>query len=400
MKRFVYIILFITTIVTQAQSLPELRVVTTVPILADMVRQIGGEYVEVTSLVAIGGDPLQHEVTMDDLDAVDNADLLFVAGTGLEPFLTDLLPNTDTPYFVVSEGVNMLGRPASTLTPADVSIYMTLENISGNNLSLVTAEGDWFEGAMMHETMLMNEMAMMSEMEEIPLPPDETVVFAPASLHLMLLGVRENLIADTDKSFTLRFSDGSELDVPISVSMDEIASGAAINQTETNQLVVRDVWAYPINVAIYPNGNDVKSLGALGDDVICQNTAISKEPIATCLPYVYLDPANGNQWASTIALILADLDPENAADYAANLMVYHEQIALLNEALVQVTSQCADANIGVTYPDDWAYFAARYEVLFVSDAESEWDTILWEAEGYVELLGMLEERLSTGGGCG
>lgn len=52
---------------------------------------------------------------------------------------------------------------------------------------------------------------------------------------------------------------------------------------------------------------------------------------------------------------------------------------------MQVTSQCADANIGVTPPDDWAYFAARNEVLLVSDAES--DATLWEAESYEGLLG-------------
>ncbi|MEK8173059.1 zinc ABC transporter substrate-binding protein [Streptomyces sp. M19] len=54
-----------------------LRVVTTTEILADLVRQVGGDRVQVDSIVPPGGDPHSYEPTPADADAVSRADLTF-----------------------------------------------------------------------------------------------------------------------------------------------------------------------------------------------------------------------------------------------------------------------------------------------------------------------------------
>lgn len=54
-----------------------LRVVTTTEILADLVRQVGGDRVHVDSIVPSGGDPHSYEPTPADADAVSRADVTF-----------------------------------------------------------------------------------------------------------------------------------------------------------------------------------------------------------------------------------------------------------------------------------------------------------------------------------
>jgi zinc/manganese transport system substrate-binding protein len=66
-------------------------VVASFSILADMVRQIGGDAVSVTGLVPPDGDPHTYEPRPSDLRAVAAARLLVVNGLGLEGWMTRLV---------------------------------------------------------------------------------------------------------------------------------------------------------------------------------------------------------------------------------------------------------------------------------------------------------------------
>jgi zinc/manganese transport system substrate-binding protein len=70
---------------------PGLPVVASFSILADMVRQIGGDAVSVTGLVPPDGDPHTYEPRPSDLRAVAAARLLVVNGLGLEGWMTRLV---------------------------------------------------------------------------------------------------------------------------------------------------------------------------------------------------------------------------------------------------------------------------------------------------------------------
>jgi len=61
------------------------RVVTTLPLFADMIQQIGGDRVSVTSLLPPGSDPHTYEPPPRDVRAVADADVAYVNGLGLEP---------------------------------------------------------------------------------------------------------------------------------------------------------------------------------------------------------------------------------------------------------------------------------------------------------------------------
>jgi ABC-type Zn uptake system ZnuABC Zn-binding protein ZnuA len=63
----------------------KIKVITTLPLFADFVRQIGGDRVEVTSLVPTGADPHTWEASPSDIRRVTEADIAFANGLDLEP---------------------------------------------------------------------------------------------------------------------------------------------------------------------------------------------------------------------------------------------------------------------------------------------------------------------------
>lgn len=76
-------------------------------------------------------------------------------------------------------------------------------------------------------------------------------------------------------------------------------------------------------------------------------------------PHAWLDPANGQAWTRVIAAELSQLDPENAATYAANAEKTIAAIAAADaEALASLTA-VKDKPL-VAFHDAWGYFTAHY----------------------------------------
>jgi zinc transport system substrate-binding protein len=71
-------------------ALAQMRVAATTPILADLVRAVGGDRVRVATVVPPGADPHTFEPTPALAKALSQTQLLFANGLGLEPFLPRL----------------------------------------------------------------------------------------------------------------------------------------------------------------------------------------------------------------------------------------------------------------------------------------------------------------------
>ncbi len=87
-------------------------VVTTTTMLASMVQAVGGDLVEVRSLVYPGGDPHSYQPTPRDVRDVARASLIVTNGLGLEGWMTDLVRNAgkgaSAKIVIASEGIEPL----------------------------------------------------------------------------------------------------------------------------------------------------------------------------------------------------------------------------------------------------------------------------------------------------
>jgi manganese/iron transport system substrate-binding protein len=72
---------------------PVLKVVTTTTIFADLIKNVGGDRIEVISLVGFGVDPHHYEPTPLEAKALANADVFFYNGFGLESWAERLAAN-------------------------------------------------------------------------------------------------------------------------------------------------------------------------------------------------------------------------------------------------------------------------------------------------------------------
>ena len=88
----------------------KLKVVATTTIVGDVVRQIGGEAIDLTVLLPVGSDPHTFSPSPRDVAAVSEADVVFINGAGLEEFLTALLESAggEAEIIDLSEGLTLL----------------------------------------------------------------------------------------------------------------------------------------------------------------------------------------------------------------------------------------------------------------------------------------------------
>ncbi|MEC0271869.1 MULTISPECIES: metal ABC transporter solute-binding protein, Zn/Mn family [Peribacillus] len=96
----------------------KLDVVTTTGMIGDLVENIGGKHVEVTSLMGPGVDPHLYKATQGDVKTLDSADMIFYNGLHLEGKMTDIfeMMSKDKPTIAVTEDFkeNQLRKVGST----------------------------------------------------------------------------------------------------------------------------------------------------------------------------------------------------------------------------------------------------------------------------------------------
>jgi zinc/manganese transport system substrate-binding protein len=115
-----------------ADSKP-IEVVASFTVLADMVRQVGGDLVHVSSLVGPNGDPHAFEPSPDDARLLKAANLVIVSGLGLEGWMERLI--TASGYqgkiVVASEGIRTLHMEEDGKEITDPHAWNSAANRSG-----------------------------------------------------------------------------------------------------------------------------------------------------------------------------------------------------------------------------------------------------------------------------
>ena len=112
-------------------------VLTTFTVIADMVRQVAGDHVEVHSITRVGAEIHGYEPTPSDLVNAASADLIFDNGFGLERWFEGFVAELDVPHVVLSEGIEPIsvrtgdyeGRPNPHAWMSPVAAQVYVDNI-------------------------------------------------------------------------------------------------------------------------------------------------------------------------------------------------------------------------------------------------------------------------------
>lgn len=109
----------------------KLRVIATTTIVADVVAQIGLEYVQVTTLLPPGTDPHTFEPRPQDAAALADTQIIFASGAGLEEFLEPLLisVNASEKLVDVSQGIELITILENGDKSSDPHTWMSPKNL-------------------------------------------------------------------------------------------------------------------------------------------------------------------------------------------------------------------------------------------------------------------------------
>lgn len=136
-------------------------VLTTFSVIADLVRQVGGDRVEVLSITKPGAEIHGYEPTPSDLVRIHEADLVLDNGLGLERWFGRFVRDLDVPHAVLSEGVVPVdiatgaysGRPNphAWMSPVQARLYVdnaerALAGLSPEDADYFAARADAFRG--------------------------------------------------------------------------------------------------------------------------------------------------------------------------------------------------------------------------------------------------------------
>lgn len=113
----------------------------------------------------------------------------------------------------VDEAYIRANPPARATTAA----YMTLKNASDAPLVITGVKASVAQKVQMHTTVMEHNVMHMDHMQLIDIPANSSVELAPGGMHLMLLGVDEDMHVGKEAILTFTFQDGSQKKVSMPV---------------------------------------------------------------------------------------------------------------------------------------------------------------------------------------
>jgi copper(I)-binding protein len=119
----------------------------------------------------------------------------------------------------IAEGI-MVDDPYVRAVPPgqpNSASFMVLHNMGKQGSALTGASSPAAEVVELHTHTMEEGMMRMRRVEKIELPAGEVVNLKPGGLHVMLIGLKQQLVPDQKVPITLTFEDGSslQLDVPV-----------------------------------------------------------------------------------------------------------------------------------------------------------------------------------------
>ncbi len=106
-------------------------------------------------------------------------------------------------------------RPA--LAGGNGAAFFVIRNQSGEDDTLISVSSEVAQAAEVHETVMQGEAMQMEPRGSVPVPAGREVVFQPGGLHVMLIGLKQDLRAGDVFSLVLRFERAGEIALEVTV---------------------------------------------------------------------------------------------------------------------------------------------------------------------------------------
>lgn len=140
---------------------------------------------------------------------------------------------------------NMMATPGamSGMTGTGV-VYLTISNDGDTDDALVSVGTDRADLAEIHETRVRDEIAVMMPHDgALEIPAGESVSLEPGGLHIMLIGLTDDIRLGDTFEVTLTFEEAGEVILPVTAEFDaEEASGEAVS---AGDLTIEGAWSRP-----------------------------------------------------------------------------------------------------------------------------------------------------------
>ena len=107
------------------------------------------------------------------------------------------------------------------------AVYFLVRNHSASADELVGVTSDIAEAVEMHESKMDGDVMQMKQVMSIPVKGKESIEFAPGGLHVMLIGLRQELKVGDEFQITLQFQ--GQGDLTLTVPVQEMGDGDSMS---------------------------------------------------------------------------------------------------------------------------------------------------------------------------
>lgn len=363
-----------------AQASPGTTVVASTPIIADMVSNVGGDRITVTSLVPPGADPHTFEPTISSLKAIARADAGFSNALLLEDErLRRALDETlapDAPHIGLAEAAVEYGAyhiplvENAGLATTWVGFRVADENQTTFRVEAVRGPGNLISFTTGTFGQVSAWQGGPSSSGELALPGGSHTHMSWAftapghyELDLSTSGGAHSTVhfaIGVDPGQARRVIDHGHLDITAS-GENLTLRGDDPSGTSYDLDPDRAIIAIPHTAATtIPADPQWRFVGRPGEPVwLVAQAVIGKHVHGEIDPHLWLDVDNAIAYVDVIEKNLIALDPEGGREYAENAEDYRAELRRLDEWMTQVIATIPNKRL-VTTHDAYGYLARGY----------------------------------------
>lgn len=229
---------------TATASAKTIDVVASFTVLADVVKNVGGDHTNVKSLVPPNGDPHDFEPTPEDAKSIKSANVTFVSGEGLESWFQRLAKASGTTVspVVVSKGIKTHDFVDDGKTVTDPHVWNSVPNVEiwVDNIEQALAKADPEDAA----DFKANADAYKAKLKELDSSVQQKIAATPKDARKILTS------HDAFGYYGREY--GVEFMAPLGVSTEKEASAADVAK------LINQIKKEKIKYYFFENSNDAK----------------------------------------------------------------------------------------------------------------------------------------------